>query len=60
MEDERNGDGMSRRTVIGAAAASIAAGAASAEQAQSPQAQPHVKGPRVWLDFDQKELGLCA
>ncbi len=57
MEDERiNGDGMSRRTVIGAAAASLAAGAASAEQAQSPQAQPHVKGPRVWLDFDQKEL----
>jgi arylformamidase len=60
MEDERNGDGMSRRTVIGAAAASLAAGAASAEQA--PQAQPHVqaqqhvKGPRVWLDFDQQEL----
>ncbi len=57
MEDERsNGDRMSRRTVIGAAAASLAAGAASAEQAQSPQAQPHVKGPRVWLDFDQQEL----
>jgi arylformamidase len=36
--------------VIGAAAASLAAGAASAEQA------PHVKGPRVWLDFDQQEL----
>jgi arylformamidase len=54
MEDERNGDRMSRRTVIGAAAASLAAGAASAEQI--PQAQPHVKGPRVWLDFDQHEL----
>jgi arylformamidase len=54
MEDERDGDGMSRRTVIGAAAASLAAGAASAEQA--PQSQPHVKGPRVWLDFDQQEL----
>jgi arylformamidase len=51
MEDERDGDGMSRRTVIGAA---LAAGAASAEQA--PQSQPHVKGPRVWLDFDQQEL----
>jgi arylformamidase len=51
MEDERNGDGMSRRTVIGAAAASLAAGGASA---QTPQ--PHVKGPRVWLDFDQQEL----
>jgi arylformamidase len=54
MEDERDGDGMSRRTVIGAAAASLAAGAASAEQA--PQSQPDVKGPRVWLDFDQQEL----
>jgi arylformamidase len=52
MEDERNGDRMSRRTVIGAAAASLAAGAASAEQA--PQTRP--KGPRVWLDFDQQEL----
>jgi arylformamidase len=52
MDDERYGDGMSRRTVIGAAAASLAAGAASAEQA--PPA--HVKGPRVWLDFDQQEL----
>src|SRR5208282_1873477 len=54
IEDERNGDGMSRRTVIGAAAASLAAGAASAEQA--PQSQPDVKGPRVWLDLDQQEL----
>jgi arylformamidase len=53
MEHERNGDGMSRRTVIGAAAASLAAGAASA---QAPQGQPQVKGPRVWLDFDQQEL----
>jgi len=50
MEDERNGDGMSRRTVMGAAAASLAAGAASAQPA------PHAKGPRVWLDFDQQEL----
>jgi arylformamidase len=50
MEDERNGEGMSRRTVMGAAAASLAAGAASAQPA------PHVKGPRVWLDLDQQEL----
>jgi arylformamidase len=57
MEDERNGDRMSRRTVIGAAAASLAAGAASAEPAPAPQApQAHVRGPRVWLDFDQQEL----
>jgi arylformamidase len=48
---------MSRRTVIGAAAASLAAGAASAEPAPPAQAPPaHVKGPRVWLDFDQQEL----
>ena len=40
MEDERNGDGMSRRTVIGAAAASLAAGAASAEQGAQPQCKP--------------------
>jgi arylformamidase len=51
MEDERDGDRMSRRIVIGAAAASLAAGAASAQPSQ-----PHVKGPRVWLDFDQQEL----
>jgi arylformamidase len=44
-----NGDLMSRRTVIGAAAATAGvAGIAAAE--------PHVKGPRVWLDMDQKEL----
>jgi arylformamidase len=58
MEDS-NGDRMSRRTVIGAAAASLAAGAASAEPAPAPPAQApqaHVKGPRVWLDFDQQEL----
>jgi arylformamidase len=58
MEDECSiGDRMSRRTVIGAAAASLAAGAASAEPAPSGQAaQARVKGPRVWLDFDQQEL----
>jgi arylformamidase len=57
MEDERsNGDGMSRRTVMGTAAASLAAGAASAEQAPAVRAQPRVKGPRVWLDLDQQEL----
>jgi arylformamidase len=45
-----DGDLMSRRTVIGAAAATVVpAGVASA-------AEPHVKGPRVWLDMDQKEL----
>jgi arylformamidase len=57
MNDERsNGDGMSRRTVMGAAAASLAAGRASAERAPAAQAQPRAKGPRVWLDLDQQEL----
>jgi arylformamidase len=49
MSDRSDGDLMSRRTVIGAAAATVAAGAAQA-------AEPRVKGPRVWLDMDQKEL----
>ena len=40
---------MSRRTVMGAAAATMVSGA-SAESAE------RVKGPRVWLDLDQKEL----
>jgi arylformamidase len=45
-----DGDLMSRRTVIGAAAATVAAGVAA------QAAEPHVKGPPVWLDMDQKEL----
>jgi arylformamidase len=35
---------------VGAAAATVVSGAAAAQPA------PHVKGPRVWLDLDQKEL----
>jgi arylformamidase len=47
--DHSDSDLMSRRTVIGAAAATVgAASIAAAEQ--------RVKGPRVWLDMDQKEL----
>lgn len=42
---------MSRRTVIGVAAATVAPTAVVAQPAG-----PHVKGPRVWLDMDQKEL----
>lgn len=53
------GDQITRRTFLGAGAASaaiVAAGAALAQQsAPAPQA-PRVKGPRVWLDMDQKEL----
>src|SRR5262249_10975325 len=49
--DRSEGDLMSRRTVIGAAAATVVSTGAAAQQAsQRP------KGPRVWLDMDQKEL----
>jgi len=49
------GNELSRRTFLGTAGMMLAtAGAALAEQA-APQA-PRVKGPRVWLDMDQKEL----
>jgi len=49
--DGREGDLMSRRTVIGAAAATVVSTGAAARQAA-----PRPKGPRVWLDMDQKEL----
>jgi arylformamidase len=49
--DRSEGDLMSRRTVIGAAAATVVSTGAAAQQAA---ARP--KGPRVWLDMDQKEL----
>src|SRR5215510_16473309 len=42
---------MSRRTVIGAAAATVVSTGAAAQPASQ-----HPKGPRVWLDMDQKEL----
>ena len=47
--DRSEVDLMSRRTVMGAAAATMVSGA-SAKSAE------RVKGPRVWLDLDQKEL----
>jgi arylformamidase len=49
--DRSDGDLMSRRTVMGAAAAAVVSSGAAAQQAA-----PHPKGPRVWLDMDQKEL----
>jgi arylformamidase len=49
--DHNDGDMMSRRTIIGAAAAAVVPAGAAAQPAE-----PHVKGPRVWLDMDQKEL----
>jgi len=48
--DRREGELMSRRTVIGAAAASAVSTGAAAQVAPRP------KGPLVWLDMDQKEL----
>jgi arylformamidase len=59
--DRSEGDLMSRRTVMGAAAASMVSGGAAAQvtaqvTAQVAAAAPRAKGPRVWLDMDQKEL----
>jgi arylformamidase len=48
--DHSEGNLMSRRTIMGAAAAMVSTGAAA------QQAEPRTKGPRVWLDMDQKEL----
>jgi arylformamidase len=52
MDDDHSDGGlMSRRTVIGAAAATVVPAGVAAQPVE-----PHVKGPRVWLDMDQKEL----
>jgi len=52
METERtDGELLSRRTVVGAAAASVVSGSAAAQGTTT-----RVKGPPVWLDMDQKEL----
>lgn len=46
-----------RRKFLGAGAAGAMMAAAGSALAQQPPAQPQrVKGPRVWLDLDQKEL----
>ena len=48
---------VTRRTFLGAVGVVIAtAGAALAQQPAPAQQAPRVKGPRVWLDMDQKEL----
>lgn len=48
---------LTRRTVLKAACAIGATVAAGPALAQQPTQQtPRVKGPRVWLDMDQKEL----
>src|SRR5262245_10626429 len=51
-------DSTARPTALAAAAAAApaAAGAAVATIAAAPAQTPRTKGPRVWLDMDQKEL----
>jgi arylformamidase len=44
---------MTRRTVLAASGAAVAAGGAAQAQAQQPQRE---KGPLVWMNMDQKEL----
>lgn len=51
------GDQTSQRTLMGATDAGIpTAEAAPAQQPAASQPAPRDKGPRVWLDMDQKEL----
>ena len=48
---------VARRKFLGAGAAAVALAAAGPALAQAPaQPAPRAKGPRVWLDLDQKEL----
>src|SRR6059036_3233303 len=48
---------VTRRTLLGAAAAGMVLATTASGRAQQPAQQaPRVKGPRVWLDLDQKEL----
>jgi len=56
MRGKRDSGGITRREFLEigtAGAVAAAAGPASAQPAQQP---PRAKGPRVWLDLDQKEL----
>jgi arylformamidase len=59
MDSKRGsvGNHVTRRTFLGAVGAVIATGGAALAQQPAPAQQaPRVKGPRVWLDMDQKEL----
>jgi arylformamidase len=51
MDIDRSEGDLSRRSVIGAAAAAVVSTGAAAQETT-----PRLKGPRVWLDMDQKEL----
>lgn len=46
---------LTRRTALAGAATALIGSRALAETPQ-PASAPHVKGPKVWLDLDQKEL----
>jgi arylformamidase len=58
MRQERDGirDQLTRRRLLGTAGAGIAVAASGGAAAQAPAQPPREKGPRVWLDMDQKEL----
>ena len=47
---------ITKRTVLKAVRVTAATVAASPGLAQQKETEPRVKGPRVWLDMDQKEL----
>jgi arylformamidase len=60
MRKPRDFEPVSRRTILamtGAAASALSVGQAAAQQpSPAPQPPAREKGPRVWLDLDQKEL----
>src|SRR5437868_13512580 len=56
-KDSVTEDRLTRRTVLKAACTVGATIVAATALAQQPTEQtPHIKGPRVWLDMDQKEI----
>src|SRR5215204_4575499 len=59
MHETGDVEAISRRTILAmtGAAATLSAGPLAAQQAGPAAQQPaREKGPRVWLDLDQKEL----
>jgi len=56
MRGKRDPGGFTRRTFLEAGAAGAMLAAAGHAFGQPAQQPPRAKGPRVWLDLDQKEL----
>jgi arylformamidase len=54
-EESQRQERLTRRVLLAGAGAGVAVAAGGGAQAQQVAA-PRVKGPRVWLDLDQKEL----